>query len=281
MAYTIDTTKYINKMKDACKRNGVNINLISPQTIQDKLAWLNIYETNPLKVRCADKVLVHDYVKEVLGEDICIPILKVYDNTKQINWDELPNRFVLKCNHGSGMNMIITDKSNLDKGAAISKLNKWMADDFSMRNGFEAHYHDIQRKVFAEQYMNDGHKDLIDYKFLCFNGEPTYVQVIGGRNEKSRHLNYYDMNFNFADISRIDFPNNKNIHDEKPKNFQVMKEYAKKLACNFNFVRVDFYEIDGRVYLGELTFTPGAFFFKYVNPADNLKMGNLLTLPLK
>lgn len=280
MAYSIDTTKYINKMKDACKRNGVNINLINPQTIQDKLAWLNIYETNPLKVQCADKVLVHDYVKEVLGEDICIPILKVYDNTRQINWDELPNRFVLKCNHGSGMNIIVKDKSKLDKGAAISKLNKWMTDDFSMRNGFEAHYHDIKHKIFAEEYKENKSDGLFDYKFWCFNGEPKFYTINDG-NGHGRWMKFYDMNQNVLPFKRADFTGEPNIKVPQPINFEQMIESAKKLASNFAFVRVDFYEVNGQIFLGELTFTPGAFFFKYVNPADNLKIGNLLTLPSK
>lgn len=280
MAYSIDTTKYINKMKDACKRNGVSINLTNPQTIQDKLAWLNIYETNPLKVQCADKVLVHDYVKEVLGEDICIPILRVYDNTKQINWDELPNRFVLKCNHGSGMNIIVKDKSKLDKGAAISKLNKWMTNDFSMRNGFEAHYHDIKHKIFAEEYKENKSDGLFDYKFWCFNGEPKFYTINDG-NGHGKWMKFYDMKQNVLPYKRTDFTGEPSIKVPQPTNFEQMAEIAKKLASRFTFVRADFYEVDGQIYLGELTFTPGAFFFKYVNPADNLKIGNLLTLPLK
>ena len=280
MAYSIDTTKYINKMKDACKRNGVIINLTNPRTIQDKLAWLNIYETNPLKVQCADKVLVHDYVKEVLGEDICIPILRVYDNTKQINWDELPNKFVLKCNHGSGMNIIVKDKSKLDKGAAISKLNKWMTNDFSMRNGFEAHYHDIKHKIFAEEYKENKSDGLFDYKFWCFNGEPKFYTINDG-NGHGKWMKFYDMKQNVLPYKRTDFTGEPSIKVPQPTNFEQMAEIAKKLASKFTFVRVDFYEVDGQIYLGELTFTPGAFFFKYVNPADNLKIGNLLTLPLK
>ena len=278
LSYSIDTTKYIDRMLTVCKSQGLNINLDNPQTIQDKLCWLNIYDTNPLKVKCADKIKIHDYCKDVLGEDICVPIIKVYNNVSEINWDELPNQFVMKCNHGSGMNIICTDKSKLNKADAINKLNRWMKDDFAFRNGFEAHYHDIQHKIFVEEYKNDGNKDLIDYKFLCFNGNPIYCQVIGGRNEKSRHLNYYDMDFDFVDISRYDFPNNLKIIDKKPINFEKMKEFSKILSEPFNFVRVDFYEIDGRVFLGELTFTPGAMAFKYKNDDDNIKVGSLLKL---
>ena len=276
--YSIDTTKYIGKMLDFSRLNGIIIDLNNPKTIQDKLSWLNIYDTNPLKTKCADKIKLHEYCKDVLGEDICVPIIKVYNNVSEINWDELPNQFVIKCNHGSGMNIICTDKSKLNKVDAINKLDKWMKDDFAFRNGFEAHYHDIEHKIFVEEYKNDGNKDLIDYKFLCFNGIPIYCQVIGGRNEKSRHLNYYDMDFDFVDISRYDFPNNPKIIDKKPINFEKMKEFSKILSEPFKFVRVDFYEIDGRVFLGELTFTPGAMAFKYKNDDDNIKVGSLLKL---
>lgn len=276
--YSIDTTKYIGKMLDFSRLNGIIIDLNNPKTIQDKLSWLNIYDTNQLKIKCADKIKLREYCKDVLGEDICVPIIKVYNNVSEINWDELPNQFVMKCNHGSGMNIICTDKSKLNKADAINKLNRWMKDDFAFRNGFEAHYHDIQHKIFVEEYKNDGNKDLIDYKFLCFNGNPIYCQVIGGRNEKSRHLNYYDMDFDFVDISRYDFQNNPKIIDKKPINFEKMKEFSKILSEPFNFVRVDFYEIDGRVFLGELTFTPGAMAFKYKNDDDNIKVGSLLKL---
>ena len=276
--YSIDTTKYIGKMLDFLRLNGIIIDLNNPKTIQDKLSWLNIYDINPLKTKCADKIKLHEYCKDILGEDICIPIIKIYDRVDDIIWDELPEKFVIKCNHGSGMNIICRNKNNFDKLNAIDKLSKWMKDDFAFRNGFEAHYHDIQHKIFVEEYKNDGNKDLIDYKFLCFNGTPIYCQVIGGRNEKSRHLNYYDMDFDFVDISRDDFQNNPKIIDKKPINFEKMKEFSKILSEPFKFVRVDFYEIDGRVFLGELTFTPGAMAFKYKNDDDNIKVGSLLKL---
>ena len=278
MTYSIDTKKYIPKMLSFCRSQGVNINLENPITIQDKMAWLNIYEPDLLKVKCADKIKLHEYSKEVLGEDICIPLIKTYNNTLEINWDELPNQFVIKCNHGSGMNVIVRDKKNANKNNVFQRLNRWMGVDFSMQNGFESHYHDIPHKILVEQYMNDGHKDLIDYKVLCFNGKPKFLQVIGGRNEASRHLNYYDTDFKFVDLCRIDFRNNPNIKDLKPTNFDEMLVLSEKLSKPFKFVRVDFYEINDKVYLGEMTFTPGAIAFRYKNNEDNVNVGELLRL---
>ena len=115
MAYTIDTLKYADKSLSACKKHGLNIDLQNPKTIQDKLVWLNIYDANPLKTLCADKIKIHDYCKDTLGKDICVPIIKTYDKPKDINFDELPDSFVLKCNHGSGMNIIVKDKKSLNK----------------------------------------------------------------------------------------------------------------------------------------------------------------------
>lgn len=260
------------------KRLNVNINLTNPVTIQDKLEWLNIYDINPLKWDCADKINLHEYSKKKIGKDICIPLICTYNNVNEIDWNILPEKFVIKCNHGSGMNIIITQKSKTNKQTIYNKLNTWLKDDFSFRNGFESHYHWIKPRILVEEYKNDGHKDLIDYKFLCFNGNPIYCQVIGGRNEASRHLNYYDMNFNFVDICRTDFRNNSKITDNKPINFEQMKEYAKILSEDFKFVRVDFYEIDGILFLGELTFTPGCNHFKYTNHQNEIEVGNLLRI---
>ena len=276
MAYSIDTTKYIGKMKAFCKAQGVNIDLDNPKTIQDKLAWLNIYDEDRLKTRCADKIKLHEYCKEVLGEDICVPIIKIYNSANDVNFDELPNKFVLKCNHGSGMNVIVSNKKRFDEKNAKRQLSYWMNDNFAFRNGFEAHYNDIERKVFAEEYMEVGGKSPYDYKVLCFNGEPKFIQVFGDRFNQTRHMNYYDTDFEYVDLARRDFVNRPDIKHKKPDNLNLMLEYSKKLSKPFKFVRVDFYEVDGKLILGEMTFTPGAMAFRYRKDEDNVKIGDLL-----
>lgn len=272
MSYSIDTKKYIELEKRWFKRNGLDLNLTNPKTINDKLEWLNFYETNPLKVKCADKILLRDYANEVIGEDICIPIIKIYETTKDINWDELPNEFVIKCNHGSGMNIIVKDKTKVDKRDMISKLNKWLSIDFAFKNGFEAHYHDIKHKVFVEKFMNDGHKTLHDYKFWCFNGNPKLYTINDGNGHGD--IMYYSM-----DGKELNLYGVKSHSDyKKPDNFDEMVDYSKKLSEPFKFVRVDFYEVDGKVYLGEMTFVPGAGTFKYKNRKDNIEIGKLLEI---
>lgn len=272
MAYSIETTKYIDIMKRFCAMHGINLNLTNPSTIQDKLAWLNIYETNPLKTKCADKVLLHDYCQETLGKDICVPILHVYNNIHEIMWDELPNQFVIKCNHGSGMNIIVKDKSQLNINTAQLQLDKWMVDDFTFRNGFEAHYHDIKHKILVEEFIDDGHNSLFDYKFWCFNGVPKLYTINDGNGHGD--IMYYKINGEEWNLYQVP------VHEEyrQPKCFDQMTELATTLSQPFKFVRVDFYEVEDRVYLGEMTFTPGAFLFKYKKHEDNIEVGNFLKI---
>lgn len=259
------------------KRAGLNLNLDKPVTIQDKINWMKLYDSTPLKTRCADKIQIHDYCKEKIGEDLCIPILHIYDKVEDIKWNELPKQFVIKCNHGSGMNIIVKDKSKLNIADAENKLRKFMKDDFAFHVGYEMHYHDIPHKIFVEEYKEDeNQKDsLYDYKFWCFNGQPKFMTISDGFGHGN--MTFYNMDFTKSNLSRNDFkPIKKEM--KKPKNFEKMVEYSKKLSEDFKFVRVDFYEVGGKLYLGELTFTPGAGFFKYNNPSDDKRLGDMLKL---
>lgn len=272
--------QYIDKMRRFVEGLGVRCNLDDPQTIQEKLMWLNIYDADPQKSICADKLLVKDYARKILGEDIGVPTLRVWNSADEIDFDGLPGSLVLKCNHGSGMNIIVRDKASIDAEGVRSKLRNWMNDDFAFRNGFESHYHWIERKVFAEQFIEvEGQHDIPDYKFLCFNGRPAYMQIMSDRNGAGRRCNYYGMNQGkVTTLWRRDFPANYNAEDLMPTQFDKMCVYASRLSQAFKFVRIDFYEVNGRIYLGEMTFTPGAFAFKYGRPEDEIAVGGLLKL---
>lgn len=269
--------QYIDKMRRFVETQGVRCNLDDPQTIQEKLMWLNIYDADPQKSICADKLLVKDYARKVLGEDIGVPTLRVWNSADEIDFDGLPGSLVLKCNHGSGMNIIVRDKASIDAEGVRSKLRNWMNGDFAFRNGFESHYHWIERKVFAEEIIGEGCGELRDYKFWCFNGTPQFYTINDG-NGHGQWMKFYDMNQNLLDYKRRDFMYEPTFEIEQPKTFKTMKQYATKLSSVFKFVRVDFYEANDRIYLGELTFTPGAFIFKYENPDDEIAVGGLLTL---
>lgn len=259
-------------MKQFVSAHGVRCNLDEPETIQEKLMWLNIYDADPLKSDCADKLKVKEYARNMLGVDIGVPTIKVWDNANDIDFSELPERFVLKCNHGSGMNIIVQDKSKLNEDDARQKLNRWMNDDFSMRNGFESHYHWIERKIFAEELLGDGTGTLKDYKFWCFNGEPKLWTINDGNGHGD--IMYYHMDGSewnpYQVQSRSDYI--------KPITFDTLVEYSRKLSNLFKFARIDFYEINEQPLIGEITFTPGAFTFKYKKHEDEIYAGNLLKL---
>lgn len=275
--YSFDTTKYKNKIISIGKRFGLNINLDNPTTIQDKLNWLNIYDPMLLKSKCADKVLLHEYSKETLGEDICVPIYGSWDKTKDIEWDKLPNKFALKCNHGSGMNIICKDKNKFNKIDAIKKLDRWLSIDYAFfHGGCESHYHDIKRKVFAEKYIgNENGKCPTDYKFWCFNGEPKFIHVVHDRFSSIMHFDFYDLDFNKIDLEQTNHPKS-NIKLPTPKALDKMIEFSKKLSKPFKFVRCDFYEIDDEPILGEMTFVPDMGIFKYKDTNDNKRIGDML-----
>lgn len=268
----------IPKMKVRFKQMmGREPDIVNPKRFTDKLEWLKAYDSTFLKSMCADKILVRNYVKEKLGEDISIPLLGVYDKFDDIDFSKLPKDYVMKTNHGSHTNIIVRN-CNINKFIAKKQFENWLSKDWSWW-GYELHYIPIKRRILIEPFMNDGNPDLIDYKFVCFNGKPTYCQVIADRHSAKKHLNWYDMNWNSCkEISRTDFPANYSIQHPVPKTFEQMKEYAEKLSEDFKFVRVDFYEINGKIYFGELTFIPAASYIKYTNDKVDFMLGEMLKL---
>lgn len=256
---------------------GFDLNLDEPKTFTEKIQWLKIYDSTFLKTYCTDKILLGEYVKEKLGISLTIPIIEIYNKFEEINFSKLPKNYVIKCNHGSGMNIII--KNNIiDKISIKEKLDKWMKTDYLGLNKF--HYKPIQKKIFIEQYMeNKGKTALTDYKFSCFNGEPKFCQVMNDRFTNKLHFNYYDLEFKpMLNVSRNDHPADYSKLDEKPKTWDLMIKYAKKLSEDFKYVRADFYEIDEKVYLGELTFTPMVGYIKYKDKNTDIEFGKLLKI---
>lgn len=251
------------------------------QTWSEKMYRVMLEDATPLKTRLADKFSVRSYIEEKIGAEYLIPLLGVWEKFDDIDFANLPDEFILKCNHGCGMNIICRDKSKFDFENAREKINAWLSIDYGT-SGFELHYKDIRKKIIAEKFMKDGeHDDLTDYKFLCFDGKPKYCQIMTNRSV-NLHVDYFDMNFNHMNFERSDHPNSP--HPEKfrkPKNFKLMKKLAEKLSEEFIFVRVDFYEIEGKVYFGELTFTPGGIMFTFKSKGTDELFGNLMTLPEK
>ena len=250
------------------------LSLDYPQTFNEKIQWLKLYDSTPIKTRLADKYLVRDWVKEKIGEKYLIPLLGVYDKFEDINFDNLPNQFVIKCNHGCGYNIIVKDKSTLNLAEVKTKLAKWMNENFAFKCGCELHYRDIPPKITIEKYMQDESGELRDYKFMCFNGAIELILLDSDRYSGHKR-NIYDKNWTLQAFS--DFPNIKeNI--EAPKKLELMKTLAQALSKDFNFVRVDFYVVNDEIYFGEITFTPGSGTLKFPNYI-NLKLGKMIKLP--
>lgn len=263
-------------------RTGKSFDFNNPQTFTEKIQWLKIYDATPLKSRLADKYLVRYWVAEKIGQEYLIPLLGVWDNFDDIDFDALPDQFVLKCNHGWNMNIIVRDKKTFDKQAAREKLNAWLAVDFGAQRHLELHYTRIARKIIAEKFMSDGDAfDLTDYKFWCFGGVPTYCKCMTERTTDLR-IDYFDMNWRHMPFVQMNRPNSDYPERiAKPKNFELMKELAAKLAEGFAFVRVDFYEVEGKVYFGEMTFTPAAGTIVYKSKGTDEYLGGLLKLPAR
>ena len=257
---------------------GEQLHLDNPQTFNEKIQWLKLYDSTPEKTRLADKYLVRDWVKEKIGEEYLIPLLGVWDNFDDIDFDTLPNQFVIKCNHGCGYNIIVKDKSKLDIQDARKKINQWMNEDFAFRNGFELHYSAIKPKIIIEKFIENSGNDLYDYKFWCFNGKADYVQFLSERNTNGLKMAFYNQKWekqNFVYSFPLD---QKNI--TKPNNIDKMFELAEKLAKGFPHVRVDFYRLDdGKIYFGEMTFTSASGACKWNNEKINIIFGKKIKLP--
>ncbi len=260
------------------KRTGKSLDLDNPKTFNEKIQWLKLYDNSPLKTKLADKYLVREWIKNQIGEEYLIPILGVWNNFDEIDFDKLPDEFVLKANHGSHWNIIVKDKSKFNKDKAKKKFDKWMKRDYAFKAGLELQYRGIEPKITAEKYMADSNGELNDYKIICFNGEPKFVWVDCGRY--SEHTkNIYDLNWNLQPFT-MTYPVSKN-DIPKPKNLDKMIELAKKLCQDFAFVRVDFYNVDGTIYFGEMTFTSMSGTDKFKPEKYDLELGKMLKLPEK
>ena len=252
------------------EHNNGNIKL---ETIQSKISYLIVHESPDYKSKIVDKIGVHEYAKKVLGKDICVPILKIYNDANEINFDELPNQFVLKNNHGCGMNIIVNDKSKLNYEDAKNTLNKWKNDNFGVDAG-EFQYINVNKKIFAETFLKD---NIEDYKIYCFHGEPKLIRV--QKKVESRKINnYYTLDWKLTDIETglDNFYRDPNTVFEKPKTLELMIEYAKKLSAEFVFVRVDFYYFNDIIYLGEMTFTPSNLNFRLKNEEQSKYLGTFI-----
>ncbi|MBE7049637.1 MAG: glycosyl transferase [Ruminococcaceae bacterium] len=254
---------------------GKRINLKNPKTYNEKLNWLKLYDRNPKYPKMVDKFGVREYIKEKIGEEYLIPLLGVWDSFEEIDFDSLPNQFVLKCTHDSGSVVICKDKTTFDIEKAKEKLNRKFKKNLYWWSR-EWVYKDLKPKIIAEKYMEDSeYKELRDYKFFCFSGEPKCLFVATERPHNTK-FDFFDLEFNHLPILNGHPNSEKQI--EKPKCFDKMIELSKILSQGMKHVRVDFYEIDGRIYFGELTFFHYSGFIDFEPDEWNYKFGEWIDL---
>lgn len=255
---------------------GEKLNLNNPKTFNEKIQWLKLFDRRPEYTTYVDKFAVREHVKRILGEEYLIPLIDVYDSVEDIEWDKLPNEFVLKCTHGSSCNIICKNKSTLDIEKSKKILKKWMKRNWFWY-GREWPYKNVKPRIICEKYMVDeSNIELKDYKFFCFNGEPKLIQVDFGRFENHQR-NIYDINWNYLNAS-IKYPTNPNIKINKPEKLEVMLNIAKKLSVGIPHVRVDLYSINEKILFGELTFYHGSGYEKIEPKSLDLEMGEWLVL---
>lgn len=254
---------------------GYSLNLKNPKTFNEKLQWLKINNRNPEYTTMVDKYAVKKYIADKIGPEYIIPTLGVWDKFDEIDFDALPNQFVLKCTHDSGGLIVCQDKSILDIDAARKKIEASLSNNFYYM-GREWPYKNVPHRIIAEQYMAD---DLRDYKLFCFNGVPRMTLVCSERFTKDGlKEDFYDEAWNHLNVQRPAH-GNAVLPIERPKQYELMKELAAKLSEKMPFARIDFYEINDKVYFGEITFYPASSFEGFKPEKWDLKLGEWVKLP--
>ena len=271
------------KTFDTWLRFHKKINLKNPQTLSDKVSYIELHEQSPLAPQCTDKYAVRDYVSSKGLEDILVPLIGgVLSRVEDIDFSILPNCFVIKATHGCKMNYIVPDKTNFDEEKCRREIRRWLSTTYGIYS-MEPHYTTIPHRFYIEEYLYnmDG---LIDYKFHCMNGVPYFVlvcsnRIVDGDNKMRVTLDVFNRKWEpiFELVpSYLEVPGNGKM--KKPKNIDKMVEIARILSEDFKFVRVDLYELDDKIYFGELTFTPGCGVFPYFTDEFDAEMGKLLMI---
>lgn len=254
---------------------GKRLDLKHPMTYNEKLQWLKLYDRRPEYTMMVDKYEVRKYVAEKIGEEYLIPLIGVYDSVDEIPWEELPDKFVLKCTHGSGSNIICSNKRKLDIEEAKKKLRKWMKKNWYWF-GREWAYKNVRPRIICEKFLLDKANSVPDdYKLMCFNEQVRLIQH--HRDRFAQHtLDFFDTSW--ARVSMTQGVPNSIAPSERPRNLDTMISFAEILAQNTKYSRIDFYYCDGRIYFGEITLYPTSGFTK-ISPSEyDLVLGELIKL---
>lgn len=255
-------------------RKGRFINFESPKLFTEKIQWLKVYDCTPEKTILADKIAVRNWIEEQIGKEYLKKIYGVYEKWEDIDFSKLPKEFVLKTNHGSKMQQIFLNHP-IRRLKFKNQFNEYLNINYAFKSGYEMQYNDIKPVIFAEEYLQNT-DELFEYLIFCFNGEPKLILFASGKNKKVPECTMFDTEWN-----NLDFNYGGRLHIEKipcPKNFDKMLEIARKLSKDFKFVRVDLHNIDGKIYFGEMTFTPASGYMKFSKPKYDRILGDMLDL---
>ncbi|RHP51233.1 glycosyl transferase [Clostridiaceae bacterium AF31-3BH] len=261
-------------------RVGRKLNTNNPTTLNEKLQWLKFNYRFPLQSIVSDKLLVRDYVKDKIGEKYLIPLLGCWGKYDDIDFSQLPEQFVLKCNHDSGGLVVCTNKEKINHVKSKNKIEKSLKNNF-FYIGREYQYRNIKPRIICEKFISDNGNVPMDYKIYCFNGKPDVTLVCKDRFSKNTHRAsylYYDQEWKFIPLNKGD----DKIPDPqipKPRNFDKMLEIARVLSEDFVFARIDLYNIDGRIYFGEITLSPNSGFDADITYETDLMFGKKLKIP--
>ena len=252
------------------------LNLKTPQTFNEKIQWLKLYDRNPEYTKMVDKYEVRKYIAETIGEEYLIPLLGVWDKFDDIDFAKLPEQFVLKCTHDSGGLVVCKDKSQFDINEARKKINKCLKRNYFWQSR-EWPYKNVKPRIIAEQYMVDeSGTELKDYKLFCFDGQPKALFIATDRQIDDTKFDFYDMEFNHLPFTN-GHPNA--IKDiKRPQGLDDMAELARKLSSGMRQVRIDFYDINGKVYFGEITFSHWSGMVPFEPEEWDYKWGKMIKL---
>lgn len=257
------------------------LNLKNPQTFNEKIQWLKLHDRKKEYTKMVDKYTAKKHVASIIGSKHIIPTLGVWDKFDDIDFEKLPQQFVLKCTHDSGGLIICRDKSKLNIDEARRKINAclkqryyWIAREWPYKN--------VKPRIIAEQYMEvEGDLELTDYKWFCFNGEPQFLYISHGlANHETATIDFYDINHRRMPFKRTDYKSS-TTDAPKPRCHDEMIDIAGKLSKNIPFVRIDLYEINGKVYFSEITFSPCAGWLPFDPQEWDYKLGKYIKLPYK
>lgn len=272
----------LNSKKRFYATFGRPLNLDNPRDFGEKIMKMKLdsYETDPLVRQCADKYAVRQYVEEKNCAEILVPLIATYDKPEEIDWDALPNQFAMKWNFGCGFNIICDDKSKLNKDDAVRQMKKWGRVKCYLPFS-EMQYKNVPKKIIVEQYLKPEQGKLpVDYKAYCFGGKVGCVLLCMDREYGHPKFLFFDRNFSFLrNYSHEGMEMPEDFFMEKPKGFDEMIRYAEMLSTPFPFVRADFYLLDGKVYFGELTFTPAGALDSANPPEVERLLGDMIQLP--